>query len=309
MKVEIKKLTIVGATGNFGAPITKNLVRLGCQVTVVARNIEKANRLFGDEKSIQIVYGDLQNLPSLKNALQETEFLYLNLSTASTDMQAPFLEERDGVANILAAVNPEKIKQIIAISGLGAFHTGQAPNSPLLVTNTIRKQGHKLLKKSGIAYTILHCSWFADSFVIFQRNNTYAVIGNTRSPIYFTNVFDYSTAVYNALGNQKAFCKEYPIQGYEGIKHIEAARQFLNIYNKNVQVKIIPTWILGIMALFKKELKPLKLLAEYSEKTSETFLAEQCGTYEDLGFPVISLAGYAGQLKNERFYDYLTTRK
>ncbi|MFA6926029.1 MAG: NAD(P)H-binding protein [Bacteroidales bacterium] len=309
MKAEIKQLTILGATGNLGAPVTKYLSCLGCQVTAIARNIEKAKQIFGDDASIRIVYGDLQNLSSLQKALQDTEYLYLNLSTTATDIQAPFIEEREGIANILKAVNPKKIKQILSISGLGAFQHAQTPDIAPLVTNVIRRQGHELLKKSGIPYTILHCSWFADSFVIFQRNKTYAVIGNTKTPIFFTNVFDYATKVYNALSNEKALFNEYPIQGKTGICHVQAAKDFFAVYDDSVQIKIVPTWILGMMSFFKKEMKPIKLLAEYSEKTSETFLAEQYDTYNDLGNCTMSLAEYAEKLKKERFYDYLSNLK
>lgn len=304
-----KKISIIGGTGNLGVPVVKFLLKSGFEIKLIARNTNKAKRLFETNPKLKIIEADLGNVPELKTALSDTEYLYLNLSTQTTDINLPFYTEREGVANILEAINKDKIRQVIAISGLGALDNVQKTGSFEFAPNIIRKQGHKLLKNSGIPYTILHCSWFADSFIIYRRNNVYSVIGNTTDPIYFTNCYDYTMHIINALGNPEAFFKEFPIQGNQGFTHPVAAKIFLDACSEPAKIKLLPAGIINFMALFSKEMKYIKHMSDYFGASSETFLAKEYNTYEILGAPSLGLIQYAEKLKEEKIYDYLKKEK
>ncbi|MBN2350697.1 MAG: SDR family oxidoreductase [Bacteroidales bacterium] len=307
MKEKIK-ISIIGGTGNLGVPVVKFLLQSGFEITLIVRNINKAKQLFQNSEKLQIIKADLKNVSELRSALSDTEYLYLSLSTPTTDINIPFSAEREGVANILEAINKVKIRQIIAISGLGAFDNVHKPAGFKFVPNIIRKQGHKLIKNSGIPYTILHCSWFADSFVIYRRNNVYSVIGNTIDPIYFTNCYDYTKHLINVLGNPGAFFKEFPIQGDKGFTHPLAAKTFLDVYSENTKIKLLPAGIIKFLALFSKEMKYVKHMSDYFFDSSETFLAEEFNTYKILGSPFLSLTQYAEKLKEEKIYEHLEKR-
>ncbi len=293
-----KQITVIGATGNIGVQVVKNFVNFGYSVKAIVRDLDKANKLFGNLSEVEIIRADLKDITALKTALKDAEYLYLNLSTQTIDLNTEFATEREGVANIIEAIDKESIKQIISISGLGAFDNHQEAESFKFIPNIIRKQGHKIIKESGIPYTILHCSWFADSFVFYQRNNTYSVIGDTQHPIYFTNCYDFSLNIRNAIANSEAFYKEFPIQGKEGVKHDEAAKSFLEVYSENSKVKALPVWIISIMALFSPKMKFLKHMSDYFSKSKETFIAEECETYKVLGNPTLKLLDYAKKLKS-----------
>ena len=221
------------------------------------------------------------------------------MSSQSTKISTAFAPDREGVANILEAIDENCIKQIICISGLGALDNVQNPDKFKFIPNILRKQGHKLIKESGIPYTILHCSWFIDSFVFYERNQTYTVIGDTENPIYFTNCLDFSNHIAYAVGNPDAFFKEFPVQGKDGYKHPEAAKMFFSVYNKSVKVNKLPSGIIGFLALFNKEFKMLKHMSDYFSKSIESFLAEEYGTYSILGKPSNNLSDYALKLKNK----------
>ncbi len=302
---EKKKISIIGGTGKLGVPVVKFLLKSGFEIKLVARSIEKAKQLFGPNPRLQFIKADLKDVPELKTALSDTEYLYLNLSTETIDINIPFSSEREGVANILKAVNRECIKQIIAISGLGAFDNVQKPDGFEFIPNIIRKQGHKLLKISGIPYTILHCSWFADSFIIYRQGKAYSVIGNATDPIYFINAFDYTNQLINAIGNKEAFYKEFPIQGDKGFAHPEAAKIFLDSYIEHSKVTRLPKNIIKFMALLFKGMKYIKHMSDYFSVSCETFLAEEYGTYDILGKPSLGLTEYAEKLKADKIYSHL----
>ncbi|MDF1548358.1 MAG: SDR family oxidoreductase [Bacteroidales bacterium] len=302
---EKMKISIIGGTGNLGLPVVKFLLKSGFEIKLIVRNIHKAKQLFKPDAMLQLIEADLKNVSELKTALEDTEYLYLSLSTQTTDLNIPFSAEREGIANILEAINKAKIRQIIAISGLGAFNNVQKNGSFEFAPNIIRKQGHKLLKNSGIPYTILHCSWFADSFAIFRRKNVYSVIGDTKSPIYFTNCHDYSNHLIHAIANEEAFYKEFPIQGKEGLAHPEAARRFFDIFSMNTKITELPGGIIRILALFSKEMKFVKHMNDYFSASTEEFIAEEYNTYKILGEPKLSITDYAQLLKEEGIYDFL----
>lgn len=300
-----KQITVIGATGNLGAPVVKNLTRIGYSVKVIARNIEKADQLFGDNKNIETVYADLTDTRSLKAALKETSHLYLNLSTHASNKNVSFAPEREGIANILASLDSQAIRQIILISGLGALDNVQPTEGFEFIPNTIRKQGHRLIKESGIPYTILHCSWFLDSFLLYRRKGVYTVIGNNESSIFFTNCYDLANNIKNAINNKDAMYREFPVQGKEGFIHSEAANKLLAIMTGKPEVKIIPSAILKVMSYISKEMKFVSHMDEYSKRTSESHIADEYGTYKILGEPVYSLEQYAHMLKKDRFYSHL----
>jgi len=304
-----KQITVIGATGNIGVPVVKNLINAGFLVKAIVRNTDKAKKMFGFSESVEIVKADLRNIQSMQSALKNTEYLYLNLSTLTTDINIPFTEEREGIDNILKAVDKNTIKQIIQISGLGALDNQDSQNSFKFIPNIICKQGQKMIKESGIPYTILHCSWFLDSFVFYRRNNVYSVIGNDTNQIYFTNCYDFTQHLKNAIGNEKAFFKEFPIQGKKGYIHSSAAKDFLAIFSEKSKVKTLPTSIIKILALFIKGFKFVKHMSDYFNSTSESHLVDEYATYSILGEPHFELKDYAKWLKENQFYNYLIEKK
>jgi len=303
-----KNITVIGATGNLGAPVVRYLVKAGFTVTAVVRNEALAARLFAGPGAVRIVAADLQDTAALRAALKDTSYLYLNLNTETLDLDCPFAAEREGMANILAAVNRDVLRQILVISGLGAYGKVQVPGKQDFVPNIIRRQGHRLLKDSGIPYTILHCSWFADSFVLFRRKGTYSVIGRTDSPVYFTNCADFSRHLIAAVGNPQAMHREFPIQGKEGFLHPEAAKAFFAVYDPATKVSPLPLSVIRMMAFFNPQMKFLAHMATYFGKQEESLIADSCGTWEILGEPEYSPEAYARKLKEEAFYAFLPAK-
>lgn len=300
-----KHLTVIGATGKLGAPVVKYLHQMGFGLRLIVRSPEKAERLFSGMQGIRICQADLRDKEALREALTGTEYLYLNLSTETLDRNMPFATEREGLANIINTVDRASIKQILMISGLGAFDNVKNGAKPDFIPNIIRKEGQRILKDSGIPYTILHCSWFSDSFVYFRRKDTYSVIGSSVDPLWFTNCYDYSKHLARAIANPLAFFREFPIQGPKGIPHPAAAKEFFSIYAKETKVSILPLGIIRMMAVFNRKMKFLEHMAVYFSRFREDAIAEACGTFEILGKPLLDPAAYAAKLKEEAFYDFM----
>ena len=133
--------------------------------------------------------------------------------------------------------------------------------------------------------------------------NVYSVIGDTMNPIYFTNCYNYTMHLANAIGNPDACCKEFPIQGNEGLAHPVATKAFLEIFSPGTKVSVLQHGLVTILAMFNKEMKFLKHMSQYFKESSEEFLANEYQTYKVFGEPKLSLTEYAHKLKEERIFD------
>ena len=67
-----KKISIIGGTGNLGVPVVKFLLKSGFEIKLIARNTNKAKRLFETNPKLKIIEADLGNVPELKTALSDT---------------------------------------------------------------------------------------------------------------------------------------------------------------------------------------------------------------------------------------------
>ena len=53
----MRKIAIIGATGLLGKPVTQQLIQAGFEITIIARDVEKARNTF---PNTNIIYGYLQ---------------------------------------------------------------------------------------------------------------------------------------------------------------------------------------------------------------------------------------------------------
>ena len=74
----IKKITVIGATGMLCRPVVRELSNAGFELTLLARDHDKTQKLFPLNT---ISKGDVFDKESLLKALENSDALYLNLST------------------------------------------------------------------------------------------------------------------------------------------------------------------------------------------------------------------------------------
>lgn len=74
----MKHITVIGATGKLGILTVKRLIENGISVTAIVRDTKKAKVILPTE--VTLIEGNLEDVDSLKRALKNTEYLYLNLS-------------------------------------------------------------------------------------------------------------------------------------------------------------------------------------------------------------------------------------
>ncbi|BDD03985.1 SDR family oxidoreductase [Aureibacter tunicatorum] len=289
----MKKLTIIGATGSLGLPITKQLSQKGIQVKAVVRDVESAKKKL--PKGVEVVYGDVSDKASLASALIGSETIYLNLNTTNWNESAPFQPEREGIINVIDTGKVLGVKHIMQIVGIDLSHPEFATKGMEYKTNRIRKPAIEHLKNSGIHYTYFHCSVFLDSFPTFIQDEDFGIIGDHKHPVYFTNTTDLAENISNAIGNEKAYNRSFTVQGTEGISFPEAAKRFASVYNPKIQVSEYPMETIKHLGLPSKEYEEfMEHMLSYVEQLKEEQVSET--TWEILGKPSLSIEEFTRSL-------------
>jgi uncharacterized protein YbjT (DUF2867 family) len=116
---------ILGASGQVGSTVVKELVKSGQPVTGVVRNPDKANDL--KSNSVPIAQADLFDVAALQKAFQnaDTVFLLTPEDPASQDILA---DAKSIVQNYREAIQTAGVKKLVALSSLGAQHASGTGN-------------------------------------------------------------------------------------------------------------------------------------------------------------------------------------
>ena len=287
-----KTLTVIGATGNLSVPVIKRLVEKGVSVKAVVRNMEKAKELL--PSTVELVYGDVENITSLNTALTGSEQVYIHLNTTSLDEGLPFHPEREGVKNIVAAAEKNNVKQLIQIGGIESLHPEFAIEGRPLITSLIRDQGMSYLKASSIPHTLLFCSFFADSFPLYVQDQLFAIIGDLKYPLYFTNTSQLADNLYNAIANSETFNRSFAIQGKESMTFTEAAERFVKHFDPGITIEKFPIEAIAHMGLPEEQAKFMKHMMLFVEQLSEQNVAGK--SQQVLGKPEIGFDDFIKQL-------------
>ncbi|MDX2302354.1 MAG: NAD(P)H-binding protein [Microscillaceae bacterium] len=287
----MKKIAIIGATGMLGQPVTSEFIKAGFEVTSFARNAATANQIFGP--SIKIIEGKLQDTDKIRQLLEGQDGLYLNLSVEQKSSKSEFQPEREGLDNILDIAKKYNIKRIGYLSSLVHFYQGQ--NGFDWWVFDIKQKAVEKIKNSGITYSIFYPSTFMESFDkgAYRQGNNIALAGVSRYKMFLISGSDYGKQVVKAfqLNNDN---HEYVVQGQEGFTADEAAKFYIDNYNKKkINLMKAPLALLKFLGLFNNKFNYGAKIVEALNSYPEKFEAEKA--WQDLGKPQTKFIDYIQQ--------------
>ena len=275
----------------LGKPVTKELIKTGFDVKILARNLPKAQKLF---PSAEITAGDVFDKKTILNAMAGVDIVYINLSIQQDSKKSDPQQEQEGVANIIEAARETGIKRLAYLSSLIKNYNGMKGFSWWAFD--IKQAAINKIKNSGIPFTIFYPSSFMETFP-FQmiRGNKIMMIGKSVAPMWFIAAEDYAKQVAKSFQLGIMENKEYTVQGLEPFTFDEAAQVFIANYSKsNLKVMKAPMGIVKFLGLFNPRLNYGTNICDALNKYPEKFESEQ--TWRELGKPSITLAEYAKSL-------------
>lgn len=147
------KAFVVGATGQTGRRIVKELVAKNIPVRALVRNLESAKEILPAEA--ELVVGDVLKPETLKTAIGDsTVLLCATGAKPSLDPTGPFQVDYQGTKNLVDVAKATGIEHFIIVSSLCAskfFH----PLNLFWLILYWKKQAEIYLTNSGLTYTIV----------------------------------------------------------------------------------------------------------------------------------------------------------
>jgi len=291
----IRKIAVIGATGRLGAPVTTELSR-HFEVRAIVRSPDKARRMLPD--TVEIVQADLRDVPSLHAALNGVDALYINLATETADPNLLFYEEREGVQNLMTAIQGLDIRYIAKIGALGAYPPALTNIKQNVVPNIIRMEGHRSIADTGIRHTFFAPTHFMELLPFMISGHAIQWIGNTRVKIWWISAADYARWVVGAFQNPQAMPEHCPVQGPEAISVRQALKRFVKNYDPSLKIRVAPLWVMRMIGLFNPKMKFVAHLFAYFGDHEDPFYAGE--TWEKLGRPTTTLEMFARELRQNR---------
>ena len=282
-------IAIIGASGMLGGPVTRELIRAGLTVRIVARDVEKTRLLL---PGTNVVRGDLRNKQSLPNALRGIDTVYLNLSIKQTEKESDFHTETEGLTNLLEAAKQAGVSRIAYLSSIIMRYQGT--NGFRWWAFAAKHDAVRLIKASGISYSIFYPSCFMDSLIGTQRVGKFILlVGRSAVRPWYISANDYGKQVVRALSIvEHGQNQEYVIQGPEAITQHEAANRFVAAYRKEtLSVLTTPPFLMQLGRPFSAQADYGWHITEALNNYPEQFEADHA--WADLGKPETTIEQFA----------------
>ena len=283
------KIAVIGGTGLIGNPVVKHLAQNGFNITCLVRNKASAQQKL--TKEVALITGDLRSERDVAQLLAGQDALYLNLNLAQHEKKNDFHTESDGMKVIISAAQKSNIKRIALISSLVMNYQGM--NGFNWWVFDVKREAVRLIKQSGIPYTIFYPSTFMENFEgNYRMGNNMLVAGRSEHKLYFIAADDYARQVASSFHILTTENKEYAVQGPQAFTIDEAVRAYVKAYNKSkLRIRTAPLGMLKFFGLFNQKMNYGWHIIEALNKYPETFVAQR--TWDELGKPTITIQDFA----------------
>ncbi len=291
MSTNIKTIAFIGATGMLGKPVAIELAKAGYKVKALVRN--KAAALKSLPVGIELLEGDMKNPEDLKSLLRDADALYLNLSVKPEDKPSAWHAESDGLKLLLPLAKAAGIKRVSYISSIVMHYQGM--NGFHWWIFDIKHLAVKLIKDSGIPYTLFYPSTFMESVDgPAKRGNSISMIGTMKYPAWMIAGSDYGKQVAKAFSLDIAANKDYWVQGPEALTFEQGIERYIKHYKKEkLKISKVPMGLFKFLGLFITPMNYLSKIMEALNNYPEKFVSQT--TWDELGTPVMKIEDYAAE--------------
>lgn len=216
---------VVGATGQTGAKVVRQLVARRAPVRAIVRDAVAAQAALGD--GVEIVAADLTDPAAARRALDGVRHVYVGLG------RAPDLFELEQV--VVDAARAVGVRQYVKCSGItvGVDRRSRIQQQHGALEDLVRAQ---------VPWTILAPSFFMQNFVGLAGAIHGGVLpmptGAARAGL--IDVDDVVAAAVAVLGDEAHLGHRYQLTGPEALSHADAARIFGEVLGGTVVHADVP---------------------------------------------------------------------
>lgn len=149
------KVLVVGATGSIGQLAVSEALRQGHEVRALVRDLARAGSL---PERAQRVIGDLTRVSTLLPAVEGIDAIVFTHGSGGDGKTGAEQVDYGGVRNVLIALGGRKVR-IALMTAIGVTDRQGAYNRAT-ESHDWKRRGERLVRASGLAYTIVRPGWF-----------------------------------------------------------------------------------------------------------------------------------------------------
>jgi len=265
-------LLIVGGTGTLGRQIVKKALDNGYEVTCLVRSLRRGN--FLKEWGAELIYGDLSIPETIPVALKNIDIVIDVSTVRPTDSYNAETIDGKGKIALIEAAKIANVERFLFFSMIGAEENADIP----LINLKLKIE--KVLKDSGLNYTIFHCAGFFQGLinqyaVPLLEKQTIWLLGNS-APVAYVDTQDAAEAVINSLQLMTTKNQNLLLKGdtfWSSEKIIELCER---LSGEKAKISYVPTFALGLLRRFFRffeftwNISDRLQFSELSNKTSVT---------------------------------------
>lgn len=149
------KVMVVGATGSIGRLVVDEAIRQGHDVRALVRDLRRASQL---HKGAQRVVGDLTRPDTLIAAVDRVDAIVFAHGADGGGKVGAEQVSYGGVRNVLAALHGRQVR-IALMTAIGVTNRSGS-YSRSTEAHDWKRRSERLLRTSGLPYTIVRPGWF-----------------------------------------------------------------------------------------------------------------------------------------------------
>ncbi len=217
------KALVVGATGQTGQKIVKELIERNISVRAMVRDLAKGQQLL--PKEVELVVGDVLDKKTLAKAIVDCTVLFCATgATPSFDFTAPFQVDYQGTRNLVDVAKTQGIKNFVLVSSLCVSKILHPLNLFWLILYW-KKQAEEYLQNSGLNYTIVRPGGLKN------ENNADAIVMSSADTLFEGSIARVKVAkiCVEALGRESASKKIVEIIANESAPNLSYEDLFAKI--------------------------------------------------------------------------------
>ncbi len=220
-------ILVLGATGNTGSEVVRQLKEAGETFGVMARNANAAEALSLSTEQVRI--GSFDDVASMTSALAGIKKIYVAMPAHPENVQ--------WTKNVIEAAKAAGVEHIVKLSGMGAKADA---GSAIIRTHVVTDD---LLKASGITYTIVQPNSFYQN--LYGSLETINSIGKFFLPLAqakqsVIDIRDVAAVIVASLTKSGHENQTYLISGPEALTFAEQAAILSEEANKEIEYVAVP---------------------------------------------------------------------
>lgn len=233
-------ILIAGATGTLGFEICRLLAEKGRNIRALAREASDPEKVAALERlGAEVVLGDLKDRGSLDMACGGVETIVSTVSSTHSRGEGDGVDsvDRDGQINLIEAAKGAGVSHFIYIS-----FPEMAEDSPL---QDAKRAAEEALKRSGMTYTILQPTFFAEVWLspalgFDAANGQVRIYGAGENKISWISYRDVARFAAESVDNPSARNAVIELGGPEALSPNQVVSIFENVAGRKFDVQRVP---------------------------------------------------------------------